>query len=155
MFLCLEHADANFDREGGAVLAAVDPVKRARRARGDLLPQLFQRSLCVIRLDVGDGHREEFLPGVSEALARLAVYVDDSAFEVVHEDGVRGLFDEASEAILAPAQCLLRPLALPPYLRLPELALDRGTEPAHVFFGEVVVGPRLHDPHRRVLPYLA
>ena len=38
---------------------------------------------------------------------------------------------------------------------LPELALDGGAQPAHVLFGEVVVGPGLHDLHRRVLPHLA
>src|ERR671911_325642 len=67
----------------------------------------------------------------------------------------RYLFYEAPEAVLAPDQLLLRPLAIPPHLRLPELALDGGAQPAHVLLGQVVIGPRLHDPYRRVLPYLA
>ena len=126
--------------------------ERERRARGDLLPQLLQRARFEAGLYVRDGHTEEFLPRVPEALAGLAVHVDEAAFEVVHEDGVGGLLDEALEAVLAPAE---RELTLPLYLHLPELALDGGAQPAHVLFGEVVVGPGLHDLHRRVLPHLA
>src|SRR5688572_8739225 len=67
----------------------------------------------------------------------------------------RYLLYEVPEAVLAPDQLLLRPLAIPPHLRLPELALDGGAQPAHALLTQVVVGPGLHDPHRRVLSNLA
>src|SRR5215218_1950472 len=73
----------------------------------------------------------------------------------LHLRNGRYLLHEAPEAVLAQAQCLLSSLALPPDLRLPDLALDGGAQPAHVLLGQVVVGPRLHDLHCRVLSYLA
>src|SRR5215217_7832202 len=73
----------------------------------------------------------------------------------LHVGDGRYLLYEVPEAVLASDQLLLRPLTIPPHLRLPELALDGGAQPAHVLLGQVVVGPRLHDPHRRVLSYLA
>src|SRR5829696_758972 len=73
----------------------------------------------------------------------------------LHVSDGRYLLYEVPEAVLAQAQRLLDSLALPPYLHLPELALDGGAQPAHVLLGQVVVGPRLHDLHRRVLPDLA
>jgi hypothetical protein len=109
-FLGLEHADADLHGERGAVLAPMNAFERARPARGDLPPQLLQRALFVARLDIGDGPRQELLPRVPEALAGLAVHVDEAAPEVVHEDGVGGLLDEASPAFLAPGK---RELALP------------------------------------------
>ncbi len=64
----------------------------------------------VVHLDVRDGHTEKLFPGIPEGLAGLAVYVDETAFEVVHEDGVGGLLDEALEAVLAPASASSRSL---------------------------------------------
>src|SRR5918993_1118257 len=73
----------------------------------------------------------------------------------LHVGNGRYLLYEVPEAVLAPDQLLLRPLAIPPHLRLPELALDGGAQPAHVLLGHVVVGPGLHYLYRRVLSYLA
>src|ERR687898_2917484 len=55
---------------------------------------------------------------------------------LLHVSDGRYLLHEAPETVLAPTERLLRPLALPPHLSLPELAPDGGAQPTHVLLGQ-------------------
>src|SRR5215210_7466822 len=116
------------------------------RAAFSLFPGLLLRGEHVLR-DVPHGHGEQLLAGVAEKEGRLRVAVHEAAPLVVDEEGVDGLLEELSEAMLALPERPLGPLSLREVGERPERTDDLA--------GYVPVGGRAYlGPERLPVPAL-
>ena len=105
-----EAAQADFDRERGAVLPAMPGVERQHLPGFEPRPD---RVLEVgVDVDLRRAHAHELVARVPEAVARLLVDVEDDAAAPVQEEGVGGVVHEDAEAALARPQLVLGPAEL-------------------------------------------
>ncbi len=104
--------DAHFDRKHPTVFTSVSRIK----GDGSLAAQIVKNLANDVRPSARGEQRgrttDEFLSPIPQALAGLAVDVDDFS-AVAHEDeGVRSMFDERTEARFVGDDRLLEMLAL-------------------------------------------
>ena len=100
----IELADANLHREGGAVLSPMASLESDRFPSGDPLPQELDRRLVETNVEIASMFADQFFPAVTQAIAGLAVDVENGRFIVKQKEGVSRVIHEGAEARLAIAQ---------------------------------------------------
>src|SRR5512132_1592520 len=108
----LELASANLDREHGSILAPMNSLEGYRFAGLYSLSDPRDRCLVQAGIEVAWMHSDHLLAGVTQALTRLPVDVDQGLVLVEQEETIRRVIDEAAKALLARAQLILCALAL-------------------------------------------
>ena len=76
-------------------------LKRDRLSRVELAVDLLDAGGGDVGVEVERGHPHQLVPGVPQALARLAVHVQDDMPVVEQEEGVGGMVHERPEPPLA------------------------------------------------------
>ena len=115
-----EDRDARFHRQGAPVLAPVHARGRHRDARHQLLPAVLQAGEVRIHFDVVDREAQQIGAAVAQALASLAIDVDQSAAQIVDKKRLARLLDQVAETLLALTQGHFR------FLAFRDIARDRG-----------------------------
>src|ERR1700730_741715 len=108
----LELASPNLAREHGSILA---PMKTLEAYRFPGLYSLSDpRDRCLVQpgIEVARMHSDHLLAGITQALTRLPVDVENGLVLVEQEETIRRMIDEAAKALLALPQLILCPLAL-------------------------------------------
>ncbi|HZE99860.1 MAG TPA: hypothetical protein VE981_22830 [Planctomycetota bacterium] len=92
-----EEAHPDFDGERRPVFTAINPLLGRRNSKRHA-PVLLQELLGIVsRVDVAEGSPEELLASIAEAFAAPAVDIQERASQVVDEERVPGVFDQAVE----------------------------------------------------------
>ena len=105
-----ERLAPDLDREDRPILAAVSGLERDRLSGVQLAVDLLNVGGGDVGVEVERGHPDQLVPGVPQALARLAVHVQDDMPVVEQEERVGGMVHERPEPPLALPQRLLGPL---------------------------------------------
>ena len=105
-----ERSAPDLDREHRPVVPPVAGFKHEHLPGVQPPPELLEHGGGDVGVEVERGHPHQLVPRVPQALARLAIHVDDDKLVVLQEEGVGGMVHERPEPLLAGPQRLLRPL---------------------------------------------
>ena len=108
----LQVAEANFYGERGAVLALVASLEGERFPSGDALPRALDGRLVETNVENASMTADQFFSVIAQALAGLAVDIENGRMIVKQEKSVGRVVHEGAEARLARSQLFLRLLAL-------------------------------------------
>ncbi len=102
----LDGRRSNLDGKRCAVLAVVNPLETYRWLAGGGRARHGEIGCHEFSIEVGNGHRQQFLASVPQALARPPVDVPDLPLHIPEKEAVAGVLDQAAEALLAFAEFL-------------------------------------------------
>ena len=137
----LERPGADFDGEQGAVVPSMERLERDRFTRARPLREQLHRPIVQTGIEQARVNADQFLAAVAQALAGLAVDVQDGELAIEQEEGIRRAVHEGAEPGLAAAQGLLDALAFGNVLHDAEVADGVAGLVAHH------VALTVHDPH--------
>ena len=100
----LKLAKANLHRKRRAVLAPVTRLKSDSFPGDGALLEALDRRIVETHVEIAFVFSDQFFSGVTEAMAGLAVDVEDGPVIIKHKERITGVFHEGSKARLACAQ---------------------------------------------------
>ena len=118
----LEMAAPDLDRKIGPILTPVAGLECQRFPCVEALPQLFEGRFVQAGIEIAWMHPDQFFPAVAQAMAGLAVDVENDRLIVKQEERVRCVVHERAEALLAGADLFLGVPQLRNVLQDPKLA---------------------------------
>ena len=103
----LDHRREHLNGDEGAVAPDVGRLEREASLLLKGRDSLGDQRRLLRRVDVGDGHADEFFLSISEAVAGGLVGLEESTGKVTDEDGIAGVFEQRAETCFRASQRLL------------------------------------------------
>src|SRR3984893_3873669 len=118
----LKLANPDLHREGGAIFAPMTTLESDRFPSNDALLQALDGRIVETGVEIASMFADQFLPAVAQAMAGLAIDVENGRIIVKQKEGVSRVIHEGAEARLARTQLLLRLSQLRDVLQKAKLA---------------------------------
>src|ERR1700732_2952440 len=118
----LKLANADLHGKGGAIFAPMTTLESDRFPSNDALLQALDGRIVETGVEIASMFADQFFPAVTQAIAGLAIDIENGRIIVKQKEGVSRVIHEGAEARLARAQLLLRLSQLRDVLQKAKLA---------------------------------